>query len=226
MGLVQMSVKLFLAGDSTVASYPKNEAPMAGWGQFLQDSFSKEVVIHNHAKCGASSNSFIEEGRLATILEKIQTNDYLFIQFGHNDQKEYGTEVFFTYPFYLGQYVTASREKGAFPVLVTSVHRRNFDDSGRLVNTLGEYPNSMIRLAKTLDVPLINLWEETAKLYQSLGEEGSKQLFTWLKPSENSNYPDGIEDNTHFCENGAKKIAELVLKEIKELQLPITKFIR
>lgn len=221
-----MSVNIFLAGDSTVASYPKNEAPMAGWGQFLQDYFTDEVVIHNHAKCGASSNSFIDEGRLAAILERIETNDYLFIQFGHNDQKEYGTEVFTAYPFYLGQYVAGAREKGAFPVLVTSVHRRNFDDNGRLVNTLGEYPGSMIELAKTLDVPLINLWEETAKLYQSLGEENSKQLFTWLESNENPNYPDGIQDDTHFCEHGAKKVGELVLKGIKERQLPIAKFIK
>jgi lysophospholipase L1-like esterase len=86
------TITIFLAGDSTVASYPENEAPMAGWGQAIKEFFSNEVVVHNHAKCGASSNSFIDEGRLEAILEYIRPNDYLFIQFGHNDQKEFGTE--------------------------------------------------------------------------------------------------------------------------------------
>jgi lysophospholipase L1-like esterase len=126
----------------------------------------------------------------------------------------------------LTQYITGAREKGAIPVLVTSVHRRNFDHTGKVVNSLGDYPNSVIQLAQKLDVPLINLWEKTGKLYESFGPESSKQLFVWFKPNENENYPNGIEDNTHFCQYGAKKIAEQVIEGVKELQLPITKFIK
>jgi lysophospholipase L1-like esterase len=126
----------------------------------------------------------------------------------------------------LTKYITGAREKGAIPVLVTSVHRRNFDNTGKVVNSLGDYPNSVIQLAQKLDVPLINLWEKTGKLYESFGPEASKQLFVWFKPNENENYPDGIEDNTHFCQYGAEKIAELVIEGIKELQPSITKFIK
>jgi lysophospholipase L1-like esterase len=217
---------IFLAGDSTVASCPRNEAPMAGWGQEFLSFFSEDIKVHNFAKGGASTNTFIEIGYLGIILEFIQHNDYLFIQFGHNDQKSFGTQPYTTYQSYLTEYVQGARDKGAIPILVTSVHRRNFDEEGRLVNTLGDYPKSMMQLAENLDVQLINLWEKTEKLYQSLGPEGSKQLFTWFSANENPNYPDGIQDNTHFCEHGAKEVGKLVIEGIKELQLPITQFIK
>lgn len=226
MERIQEPINIFLAGDSTVANCPPHEAPMAGWGQFFQSFFTDDIKVNNHAKGGASTNSFIEEGRLSTILELIQPGDYLFIQFGHNDQKEYGTQPFTTYQSYLTEYVNGAREKGATPILVTSVHRRNFDENGRLVNTLGDYPKAMIELAETLEVKLINLWGKTARLYQSLGLEGSKKLFTWFDKNENPNYPDGIQDNTHFCQFGALEVGKLVVEGINELQLPIGRFIK
>lgn len=219
-------INLFLAGDSTVASCPRNEAPMAGWGQVFQSFFTEEVKVHNFAKGGASTNTFIEQGYLDIILDFIQPNDYLLIQFGHNDQKSFGTEPFSTFPLYLTEYVNGARKKGAIPILVTSVHRRNFDEQGRLVNTLGDYPSSMIHLAETLDVPLINLWKKTEKLYQSLGPEESKKLFVWFHENEHPNYPNGIQDNTHFCETGAKEVGKLVIEGIKECKLPIMSFIK
>lgn len=219
-------IHIFLAGDSTVASCPRNEAPMAGWGQMFQSFFTEGVKIHNFAKGGASTNTFIEIGYLDIILEFIQPNDYLFIQFGHNDQKSFGTEPFTTYQSYLTEYINGARAKGAVPILVTSVHRRNFDEQGQLVNTLGDYPVSMIQVAEKLDVHFINLWEKTEKLYQTLGVQGSKQLFTQFAPNEHPNYPDGIEDNTHFCEHGAMEVGKLVIQGIKELQLPIISFIK
>jgi len=219
-------VQIFLAGDSTVANCPPHEAPMAGWGQVLQSFFTDEVKVHNHAKGGASTNSFIEEGRLETILESIQPGDYLFIQFGHNDQKPYGTEAFTTYQSYLTEYIKGAREKGAAPILITSVNRRQFDEKDHLIHSLGDYPKSMIQLAERLEVMLIDLLTKTRKLYESLGVEGSKQLFTWFEPNVSPNYPEGIQDNTHFCEHGAREVANLVIEGIQELQLPITDFIK
>jgi lysophospholipase L1-like esterase len=219
-------INIFLAGDSTVASCPRIEAPMAGWGQVFQLFFTDKIKVHNFAKGGASTNTFIEQGYLDIILDFIQPNDYLFIQFGHNDQKSFGTQPFTTYQSYLTEYVIGAREKGAIPILVTSVHRRNFDEQGRLVNTLGDYPSAMIQLAETLDVQLINLWVKTDKLYQTLGPEASKQLFTWFAPNEHPNYLEGIQDNTHFCEHGAEEVGKLVIEGIKELQLPIVSFIK
>ena len=214
-------IQVFLAGDSTVANCPEHEAPMAGWGQVLGSFFTEQVIVHNEARGGRSSNSFITERRLTSILERIRPNDYLFIQFGHNDQKTYGTEPFTTYQSCLTQYITGAREKGAIPVLVTSVHRRSFDSEGKLVNTLGDYPEAMKQLAALSNVPLLDLWSKTEGFYQSLGVEGSKRLFVWFEPDEHPNYPKGIQDNTHFCEEGATEIAKLVIEGIQELQLPL-----
>jgi lysophospholipase L1-like esterase len=222
----QGQVRIFLVGDSTVANYPEHEAPMAGWGQVFDSFLTDQATIYNEAMCGRSSNSFIEEGRLKNVLENIQCDDYLFIQFGHNDQKSYGTQPFTTYQFYLTQYITGAREKGAIPVLITPVHRRNFDREGELVNTLDDYPEAMLQLATKLDVPLIDLWGKTEVLYQSLGAEGSKQLFVWFEPNEHPNYPEGIHDNTHFCKNGAIKIARLVTEGIQELKLPLAAYVK
>ncbi|WP_246040270.1 GDSL-type esterase/lipase family protein [Ectobacillus funiculus] len=126
---------------------------------------------------------------MTSILERIRPNDYLFIQFGHNDQKTYGTEPFTTYQSCLTQYITGAREKGAIPVLVTSVHRRSFDSEGKLVNTLGDYPEAMKQLAALSNVPLLDLWSKTEGFYQSLGVEGSKRLFVWFEPDKHPNYP-------------------------------------
>lgn len=188
--------------------------------------FTNDIKVLNFAKGGASTNTFIEQGYLDIILEFIQPNDYLFIQFGHNDQKSFGTQPFTTYQSYLTEYINGARERGAIPVLITSVNRRNFDENNILVHTLGDYPKAMLQLAEKLDVQVINLLEKTEKLYQSLGPEGSKQLFTWFDANEHPNYPEGIQDNTHFCEHGAREVGKLVIEGIKELQLPIVSFIK
>lgn len=217
---------IFLPGDSTVASCPKYEAPMTGWGQLFQSFFTEGVKEHNFARGGASTNTFIEQGYLDIILHFIKPQDFLFIQFGHNDQKEFGTEPYTTYQSNLTRYIEGAKEKGATPVLVTSVQRRTFDDEGKIVNSLGDFPLAMIQLAEENDVHLINLWENTKTLYVSLGPENSKQLFTWFEPNEVSNYQEGIHDNTHFCEHGAREVGKLVIEGIKEIRLPLQSFIK
>ena len=218
-------VAIFLAGDSTVANCPPQEAPMAGWGQVFQQFFQEGVLVVNKAKGGRSSNSFIEEGLLQEIIQQIKPNDYLFVQFGHNDQKPYGTEPVSTFPYYLSLYAEAARKKKAIPVFLTPVHRRHFDKQGNIVNTLGDYPLSMKVLAERLEVPLIDLWAKTKVLYESLGVEESKKLFVIFQPNEHLNYPSGIVDNTHFSEYGAKQVAQLVAEGIKELKLPLARYL-
>ncbi|MBU7591553.1 rhamnogalacturonan acetylesterase [Metabacillus halosaccharovorans] len=222
---MEKSYTIYLAGDSTVANCPNHEAPMAGWGQTFHEFFQKNILIINKAMGGRSSNSFIEEGRLEAIMNEIQPDDFLFIQFGHNDQKSYGTEPYTTFQSNLTEYITGARTKGAYPILITPVHRRKFNEDGILENTLGEYPEAMMDLAEKLDVPLIDLWSKTRKLYEELGVEGSKKLFTIFAPNEQPNYPDGIIDNTHFSEHGAKEVARLVIEGIRDLRLPIEKYI-
>jgi lysophospholipase L1-like esterase len=81
-------------------------------------------------------------------------------------------------------------------------------------------------VAKRYDVPLIDMDEKSKGLLQKFGPENSKLLFLQLEPGEHPNYPDGRNDNTHFNELGARKIAELVLSGVKELHLELERRIR
>src|SRR5690625_4737066 len=112
-------INIFLAGDSTVSNYDSSVAPRTGWGQVLSNYMSNKVVINNHASSGRSSKSFIQEGRLDKVIEQIQPNDYLFIQFGHNDSKpdkKRHTEPFTSFKNYLKEYIHQARDKKAIPV--------------------------------------------------------------------------------------------------------------
>ncbi|WP_370875159.1 rhamnogalacturonan acetylesterase [Metabacillus malikii] len=216
---------IYLAGDSTVENISTDrQTTQQGWGQQLPTFFKEDIKIINKAMGGRSTKSFINEGRLLDIIESIQKNDYLFIQFGHNDQKledpSRGTEPWSTYQMYLTLFIEAAREKGATPILVTPVNRRSFEN-GKLINSLGDYPKAMRELAANLHVPLIDLFEKSRTLYEILGEENTKQLFIWYEQQHNDTPP----DNTHFGEHGAKIIAELVIDGILELELDICQYL-
>ncbi|MBB6635654.1 rhamnogalacturonan acetylesterase [Cohnella thailandensis] len=224
------ALSLFLAGDSTVTDQPEDGYPYAGWGQMLASMLKHDVIIANEAASGRSSKSFIEEGRLDVIWNEIKPNDFLFIQFGHNDQKpdeERHTEPSTTYKEYLRRYIDGARERGAHPVLVTSVHRRFFAEDGTLQNTHGSYLDAVRELAEETGTPLIDLAARTKTLLEELGPEDSKQLFMWGARGEFANFPGGIEDNTHFQEQGAIRIAGLVVEEIRRIGLwPLAMYIR
>lgn len=216
------SMTLFLAGDSTVTDETPAKFPYAGWGQMMSLYLKHDVAVANHAVSGRSSKSFIDEGRLDPILEEIKAGDYLFIQFGHNDEKDdpkRHTDPESTYPEHLKQYIDGARAKQATPVLITSVHRRFFDAEGRLQDTHGAYLEAVRALAKQEQIALIDLAEKSKELFEALGDEGTKELFMWGAPGEFLNFPAGVEDNTHFQERGAVRIAELVAREIKAQKL-------
>ncbi|MEI7024680.1 rhamnogalacturonan acetylesterase [Paenibacillus sp. y28] len=223
------SVTVYLAGDSTVSSYGPEQSPRAGWGQMLGRFFDETVRIANAASSGRSSKSFIDEGRLDAILRSIQAGDYLFIQFGHNDQKpdaERHTEANGSYRAYLQQYIDGARQAGAYPVLVTSVNRRSFDGRGRFVPTHDDYPEAMLQLGREQNVPVLDLCSRSEALYRMLGPEASKTLLLWLAPGEHANYPEGEKDNTHFNETGAVQIAGLVVELLKEAELPLVNHLK
>lgn len=216
-------ITVYLAGDSTVSNYEDSLAPRAGWGQVFERFFDDKIVVKNEASSGRSSKSFIDEGRLDSILNQIEKGDYLFIQFGHNDEKledptRY-TDPSTTYKSYLKQYIDGAREKGAKPVLVTPVERRRFTADGIARDSHGEYPAAMKELGQEENIPVIDLTAKSKALFQKLGPEGTKDIFLWLNPGENVNYPNGVQDNTHFQEAGAEQIAQLVLEGITENHL-------
>ncbi|GAA3409619.1 rhamnogalacturonan acetylesterase [Paenibacillus hodogayensis] len=213
---------VYLAGDSTVSHYKADKAPMAGWGQMIGELFQDHVTIRNEAMGGRSSKSFIDEGRLAPIEEQIGPGDYLMIQFGHNDEKPdeaRHTTPNGTYPAYLRRYIDAARSRGAFPVLLTPVERRVFTDEGTLAETHGDYPDAVLHLGREEGVPVIDLRLKSRKLFEALGDEASKKLLCWLEPGAEPNYPAGSRDNTHFNEEGARRIARLVAEGIREAGL-------
>lgn len=215
----QTQISIFIAGDSTASNKNANVYPETGWGQIIEQLFNKDVCVKNYAINGRSSKSFIEEGVLDKIADEIRENDYLLIQFGHNDKKYNDpmryTDPKTTYKEYLTRYIDCARHAKAFPILLTPVNRRDFDDAGRIINTHGDYPEAMRELSVDKDVPLLDITKASKDLFEKLGIEKTKEIFLWLEPGENKNYPDGVKDNTHFSEIGAKRIAELIVEEIK-----------
>jgi lysophospholipase L1-like esterase len=221
---------LFLAGDSTVTDQKEEGYPYAGWGQMLPLYLKHDVAVANHAQSGHSSKSFIHEGRLDAILDEMKEGDYLFIQFGHNDEKageDRFTDPATSYPEYLKRYIDGARAKKAHPVLVTPVQRRFFNSDGTLMETHGAYPDAVRKLAAEEGVPLVDLAERSKALFEELGEEETKNVLMWGAPGEFINFPSGIQDNTHFQERGAIRIAKLVADEIKALKLwPLSLYLR
>jgi lysophospholipase L1-like esterase len=144
LGIAQDGFTIFMIGDSTMADKPLiPENPERGWGQLLDSYFLPHVVIENHAANGRSSKSFRDEGRWKSVLDRMHHGDWVIIQFGHNDEKSdetRHTDPFTTYTKNLKRYVNEAREKGGLPILATPVARRNFDDSGYLQQTHGDYP--------------------------------------------------------------------------------------
>jgi lysophospholipase L1-like esterase len=223
-------INIYIAGDSTAATKTLDKRPETGWGQMIQEYFEQKVEIKNFAVNGRSSKSFIDEKYLDKILENIKEDNFLLIQFGHNDQKpdvERHTDPFSTYKEYLTKYIVGARAAGAKPILLTSVHRRFFDQYEKIEDTHGDYLAAMRELALDMSVPLIDVAVKSKALFEKIGIEKTKKIFLWLAIGENPNYPNGVEDNTHFCEEGARVIAELIVQEIVEQHIePLSELVK
>lgn len=216
-----MSLRIFLAGDSTVAYNGISSYPQTGWGQVLHLYFSSDTEIFNYAKNGRSSKSFIEEGLLEQISKHIGKKDLLLIQFGHNDQKEEAsrhTDPFTTYQTYLRQYIDVARKQGAIPILITPLYRRYFDEAGRIKEKVHQdYPEAMKALAKEQGVALIDLCQMSKSMLEKLGDIHSKSLFMHIPPGLYEAYPEGKKDDTHMRYEGAVKVAGLVYEQLKRI---------
>ncbi len=213
-------IKIFLAGDSTMSIKEPKAFPETGWGMPFVHFWDSTVKVVNRAKNGRSTKTFISEGLWKSIMDEVKEGDYVFIQFGHNDEAKEKLERYATpdtFKMNLTRFIKETREKKAIPVLFTPVSRRKFDKEGKAVETHKEYSLLVKEVAKETGVLFVDLDEKSRALYQQFGEEQSKLLFLQLQPGEHPNYPDGKNDNTHFSELGARLIAQLVLSEIKTL---------
>lgn len=220
-------IKIFIAGDSTASIKEPKTFPENGWGMPFVYFWDQRVTVVNKAKNGRSTRSFREEGLWDQILNEGVVGDYVFIQFGHNDEvptkKTYTTESEFEGN--LKRYVDEARGKGMMPVLMTPVARRKFDSTGKVVGTHDVYAQIVRKVAQKEQVVLIDMDVLGQSFYQEWGESTSKLLFNHLVPGEHPNYPTGKTDDTHFSELGARKIAQIVLKEIRDKIPALTSFI-
>jgi len=203
---------LFLLGDSTVCDQPRE--PYNSWGQMLTRFFKPGIAIANHAESGESLKSSIGARRLDKVLSLMKPGDFLFIQYGHNDEKERGDGVgaFTTFETDLKRFVAEARELGGNPVLITPVQRRTFDADGRITNSHGDYPDAVRKAAREEKVPLIDLNAMSKLFYEALGPEPSKQAFA----------PD---DGTHNNNYGSYELAKCIVNGIKENNLALSKYL-
>jgi len=217
-------VTIHLAGDSTMAEKLPEKRPETGWGEKLPVHFDPaRVQVRNHAKNGRSTRTFIEEGRWQVLLDALRPGDYVFIQFGHNDgsiEKKDRYTPPADYRANLARFVTDVRARDAFPVLFTPVARRWFDGAGQLQDSHGVYPGLVRELAAAQAVPLVDMQASSAALLRQLGEQPSRALFLWV-PAGDVNYPNGLQDNTHFSPKGAEVMAGLAVDGLVDLRLPL-----
>ena len=215
---------LYLCGNSTVVD--QNFEPWASWGQMITRWFGPEVAISNHAESGLTARTFIASFRLDKILTTLKKGDYVFVEFGHNDEKEKrpGDGAWYHYQYQLKIFVDQVRKKGAEIVFCTPTQRRAFnDDKKTLRNTHGDFPAAMKMVAEKENVPLIDLNQSTKVFFEALGFEDSKRALVHY-PAEM--YGRKLEDNTHFNPYGAYEVAKCVVMGMKQLNLPIVKYLR
>ncbi|WP_186579653.1 rhamnogalacturonan lyase family protein [Aquibacillus kalidii] len=220
---------VFVASDSTAQTYDPYWKPQAGWGQMLERYFKDEVTVDNQAIGGRSSRTFYSEGRLDNILREIKPNDYLLIQFGHNDATKSVPERYTSvedYKVYLETYVTGVRQRGGIPILVTPVNRRDYNpDTGIFNESFPGYVQGMKEVSEELDVLLVDLSASSRAYFNEIGPQGTLSVFMHLDAGVYEAYPDGRADDTHFQEYGAIQIARLLSGGIKELDTSLASYV-
>ncbi|MFC5978541.1 rhamnogalacturonan acetylesterase [Flavobacterium salmonis] len=217
---------VYLAGDSTVTD--QDVEPWASWGQFITNYFDNTVVVANYAVSGSALSSFKGGNRLKKILSLIKKGDYLFVEFGHNDEKikGEGNGAWGSYSTLLAEFVKSAKDKGAIPVLVTPTQRRAFNENGTLKETHGDFPAAMRAVAQKNNIALIDVTKMTTELYETWGDEPSRKAFVQYPANTFPGQLKVLEDNTHFNSFGANEIALCVLKGIRELDIPLKKQIQ
>lgn len=214
---------LYGIGDSTMANKQNPDRnPEFGWMQVLQPFFKDNIKVENKAVNGRSTKSFINEKRWDSVYKKLQKGDYVFIEFGHNDEKINDSTRFTnphtSYRYNLIKFVKESREKGAIPVLLSSIARRDFNEKGVLVPSHGEYPLETRLVAQEYKVPFIDLEYYTELMELKYGPEKSKALHLHFKKGAEPYYTEDKSDDTHLSKKGATEVAQLVINQIKLLE--------
>lgn len=216
------TTKIFWAADSTVQTNDITTYPQTGIGQVFSLYTREGVSVSNHAKNGRSTKSFMDEGRLAAIDGQIGEGDFLFIQFGHNDEKSEDptryTEPFSTFMENLETYINVARSHDAHPVLITPLERRCFVDGKHLgMGAHSDYVAAMKQTAEKNQVPLVDLYSMSRSELKKAGETSSRRWYMYFEKDIYKNYPEGKTDNTHLRYEGAVLYAGLIARGLWEL---------
>lgn len=221
------AVTLFLCGNSTVVD--QNEEPYASWGQMIPCWFNPGVAISNHAESGLSAATFLGSNRLDKVLAMMRKGDYVFCEFGHNDQKEHrpGDGAWYSFQYNLKRFIDLVREKGGHIIFVTPTQRRAWDSTNtHIIETHGDYPDAMRDVAKRENVPLIELHDMTRTFFETLGFENSKKSLVHYPAGTFAGQKKDLADNTHFNPYGAYEVAKMMVMGMKSIGLPVTQFLR
>lgn len=217
-------ITVFLAGNSTVVD--QEYEPWSSWGQMITRFFGPEVVVANFAESGETLQSFMARGRLKKILSLMKAGDYLFIEFGHNDQKK--KPVNYAWEGYsndLKYFIEEARKKGGIPIVVSSTQRRKFNGQGKIENTHGDYPAAAEKTAVDQGAAFIGLTEMSTNLYEAFGVEQSKHLLVHYPANTYPRQFKALADNTHFNPFGSYEIAKCILQGIKNANIELAKYI-
>lgn len=220
----QRWITVFWAGDSTVKDNKAATYPQTGIAQGMERYFHQNVHVLNLAENGRSTKSFLDEKRFEPVLDWAVPGDYVFIQFGHNDEKAEDplryTDPHTTYKENLRYMVEETRKRGAIPLLITPVARRRFEKGVFVPGSHGAYPGAMMELAEELGVECVDLTRASEELLAELGEQETEKWFMNLAPGEypRTTYAAGQEDNTHLVYAGAVEMAGLLARELKKRQ--------
>ena len=221
------ATEIILIGDSTVASYGPKLAPITGYGQPLNLFFNKQVVVNDQGKPGRSSKTYFDEGWWTPIkTQKINKGDYVFIEFGHNDQTYHATQPNTTYKDLLRMYVKDTRAAGGNPVLLTSITRCISDAKGKFSNSIGDYPAATRALAKEMHVPLVDLNRLSIDELNRVGVAKAQSYYMFFGKGIYPAYPKGSADHVHLQYAGAHRFAQLIAQELKKIKHPLAKYLK
>jgi lysophospholipase L1-like esterase len=199
---------IFIMGDSTVTDQPRD--PGASWGQMLPVFFKDTVAVANHATSGETMKSSITGLRLDKVLSQMKKGDYLLCQFGHNDEKASWPQTYVepetTFKAYMSVYIAEARRRGATPVMISMMERKN----GINGNTHGGFPQAYEELAVEQKVAFIDNWKNSKTMYAAMGTDVDA----------------AFNDATHHKDYGAYEIAKLVAQGLRDNNLPIAKELR
>jgi len=222
-------LKLHLVGDSTMSDKPNLAYPERGWGQLLPQFLLPQLSVVNHAANGRSTRRFLSEGRWQLLLSELGRGDYVLIQFGHNDSKQSDPARYAAfdgdYQTFLAQFIADVRARGATPMLASPICRRNFAENGSLKRDLAGYANAAAKVAKAAEVSFFDLQQHSCGLWQQLGKDASQPYFIQVPAGLYQKFPDGKVDNTHLTLQGASKIAQFFVQELKKQQHPLAAYI-